>query len=331
MRLLVIIILTAALAWSAYWFLGKSIRETALNNWFTEKSETGWIVENSLSLRGFPNRFDAIIKDIRLENPKSGLKWFADRLEILQLSYKPNHFIILGPLDQKIKIYNQDLLIKSERLRSSLVFEPGGQLEINRSTISSENFLINNSKDLSISAENVIFALRKTNVIENEYDFGINLKQITTGIINLKEYDPKGTMPEKFDTLRLDVATKFNNPINQENFQKELKSISNLKINDMNLEWGSFKLKAVGDLRLDVNKYLDGKITLKAKNWNQILDLALDNGQISQNVKNTIVTIFSIFSAISRNNEELEIPLKFSNKKMYIGIIPIANAPKIRF
>ena len=68
------------------------------------------------------------------------MKWFADRLEILQLSYKPNHFIILGPLDQKIKIYNQELLIKSERLRSSLVFEPGGQLEINRSTISSENF-----------------------------------------------------------------------------------------------------------------------------------------------------------------------------------------------
>ena len=33
-------------------------------------------------------------------------------------------------------------MIKSERLRSSLVFEPGGQLEINRSTISSENFLI---------------------------------------------------------------------------------------------------------------------------------------------------------------------------------------------
>ena len=140
MRLLVIIILPAALSWSAYWFLGKSVRETALNKWFTEKSENGWIVENSLSLRGFPNRFDALINDIKLENPKSGLKWFADRLEILQLSYKPNHFIILGPLDQKIKIYNQELLIKSERLRSSLVFEPGGQLEINRSTISSENF-----------------------------------------------------------------------------------------------------------------------------------------------------------------------------------------------
>ncbi|MDB9851594.1 DUF2125 domain-containing protein [Amylibacter sp.] len=331
MRLLVIIILTAALSWSAYWFLGKSVRETALNKWFTEKSENGWIVENSLSLRGFPNRFDAIIKDIKLENPKSGLKWFADRLEILQLSYKPNHFIILGPLDQKIKIYNQELLIKSERLRSSLVFEPGGQLEINRSTISSENFLINNSKSLSISAENLIFALRKNSVTETEYDFGINLKQITTGIINLKEYDPKGTMPEKFDTLKLNVATKFNNPINQENFQRELKSISNLKINDMQFQWGSFKLKAVGDLRLDVNKFLDGKITLKAKNWNQLLDLALNNGQINQNVKNTIVTIFSIFSAISGNNQELEIPLKFSNKKMYIGIIPIANTPKIHF
>lgn len=38
-----------------------------IKNWFTERNEAGWIVENTLSLRGFPNRFDAIIKDIKLK------------------------------------------------------------------------------------------------------------------------------------------------------------------------------------------------------------------------------------------------------------------------
>jgi len=42
MRLLVIVILIASSGWSAYWFVGKSIRQAALNNWFNEKSENGW-------------------------------------------------------------------------------------------------------------------------------------------------------------------------------------------------------------------------------------------------------------------------------------------------
>ena len=44
MRLLVIVILIASSGWSAYWFVGKSIRQAALNNWFNEKSENGWDV-----------------------------------------------------------------------------------------------------------------------------------------------------------------------------------------------------------------------------------------------------------------------------------------------
>ena len=50
MRLLVIVILIASSGWSAYWFVGKSIRQAALNNWFNEKSENGWDVQNTCLL-----------------------------------------------------------------------------------------------------------------------------------------------------------------------------------------------------------------------------------------------------------------------------------------
>ena len=185
MRSLVIIILAAALGWSAYWFVGKSIRQSTLNDWFNEKSENGWIVQKSLSLRGFPNRFDAIIKNIKLSNPKSGLEWSANQFEILQLSYKPNHFIVLGPLEQKLKISGQELLIISQKLRGSLVFDPKEELELNRTTISSENLQINFAEDTFASTEKIILALRKTNSTENEYDIGLDLTNFSSDKFNL--------------------------------------------------------------------------------------------------------------------------------------------------
>ena len=331
MRSLVIIILAASLGWSAYWFVGKSIRQSALNDWFNEKSKNGWIVQNSLSLRGFPNRFDAIIKDIKLSNPKSGLKWSADQFEILQLSYKPNHFIVLGPLEQKLQISGQELLIRSKKLRGSLVFDPKEEPELNRTTISSENLQINFAEDSFVSTEKIILALRKTKSTENEYDIGLDLKNLFSDKFNLEEYDPAGTMPIKFETVGLDISAKFGEPLTQRSFEHELKNISNIRINNTNLEWGSFKLKASGNLILDSDGHPNGKVTLRASNWEQVLNLALENGELDNNTKNTLRTLVSLFAAISGDKQELEIPLKFSNKKIFVGIIPISDSPKIKF
>ena len=64
---------------------------------------------------------------------------------------------------------------------------------------------------------------------------------------------------------------------------------------------------------------------ITVKSWkNECLYLDWD-----KETKNAIRTLFKLFGNISQNNQELEIPLKFSNKKIFIGIIPIANSPKI--
>ena len=211
------------------------------------------------------------------------------------------------------------------------MFDPKEELELNRTTISSENLQINFAEDTFASTEKIILALRKTNSTENEYDIGLDLTNFSSDKFNLKEYDPTGTMPIKFGTFRLDVSAKFDEPITQRSFEHELKNISNLKINNTNLEWGSFKLKASGNLILDSDGYPNGKVTLRASNWEQILDLALNNGELNNNTKNTIRTLFSLFAAISGDKQELEIPLKFSNKKIFVGIIPILDSPRINF
>ena len=232
-------------------------------------------------------------------------------------------------LEQKLQILDQKLFITAKKLRGSLVFQSDSEHELDRSTISSEKLIINTSTDTFFAAEKIILALRRKNNTENKYDIALDLKEVFFNKLNFKNYDPDGTMPNEFEILTLDASADFDEPLNQKSFEQKLYNISNFKINKTELEWGSFKLKAVGNLSLDPDGYPNGNITIRATNWEQVFNLVLENRVDNKETKNAIRTLIKLFGNISQNNQELEIPLKFSNKKIFIGIIPIANSPKI--
>lgn len=330
MRLLVLIILTAAFGWSAFWFTGKTIRETALKTWFMERNESGWIVENTLSLRGFPNRYDAIIKDIKLKDPKTGWAWSTDRLEILQLSYQPNHFIVLWPKYQKIDTPSQKLLIDSDELRGSVVFKPNSANLLKRAAISAEILTLSSNEKWDITFKNLVLALHKSSKGENIYDFGLDTKGFYLPQSFMDKIDSEEIMPKYFKSIHLDTNLQFSKDLNQKSFKKGTTVLQNLKINDAYFEWGSLNVRAAGGVRLDMDGYPTGKLTIRIKNWEQALDLLIENKSLDQSIKSTVRSAFKIFSALSGNKQELDVPLQFSDQKIFLGFIPIGDAPRIK-
>ena len=330
MRLLVLIILTAAFGWSTFWFTGKTIRETELKNWFTERNEAGWIVENTLSLRGFPNRFDAIIKDIKLKNPRTGWAWSTDRLEILQLSYQPNHFIVLWPKNQQIDTPSQKLLVNSDELRGSVIFKPNSEHLLKRATISAESLTLSSNKNWDITFKSLVLALRKSGKGDNLYDFGLDTKGFYLPQSFMNKIDSEESMPKYFKSLHLDTNIQFSKVLNQKSFKKGTTILQNLKINDAHFEWGTLNVRAAGGVRLDMDGYPTGKLTIRIKNWEKALDLLIENNSLDQSIKSTVRSAFKIFSALSGSKQELDIPLQFSDRKIFLGFIPIGDAPRIK-
>jgi hypothetical protein len=331
MRLFILIILTAALGWSAYWFFGKTSRETALTDWFDERSEAGWVAESTLSLRGFPNRYDAIIEGIELADPMTGWAWSAPRFELLQLSYQPNHFIALWPEKQQIKTPDQKIMIDSTEMRASVIFEPDSELELNRATLSAQDIALNSTQAWGATTKDMVLALRKSPGGDNTYDLGLDAKDFIPSNKVMRHLDRAGVMPATFKTFRLDASTQFNAPLSQASFETGAASLQNLTVNDAHLEWGDLMLRATGDIDLDSEGYPEGKLTIRATNWEQMLDLAIESGAVKPEMGATARSALKLLSAFSGNQQELDIPLRFSDRSVLLGVLPIGDAPRLLF
>jgi hypothetical protein len=329
MRTLVIIIITAALGWSAYWYLGVNSRQTALTGWFDERQEAGWVAESTLKLRGFPNRYDAIIEGIELADPMTGWAWSAPRFELLQVSYQPNHVIALWPERQQIKTPDQKIMINSDDMRASIVLK--GETELARATLSAKSVTLNSTAGWGANTQQFVLALRETDGINNNYDIGLNAAEFTPANIIMRQLDHAGILPKTFQTFRMDATAVFSAPLSQSSFENNTANLHSLKLNDIHLAWGDLALRATGNIDLDSEGYPTGKLTIRATNWKQILDLAVTSGAIRENEASAVRTGLTIFSALSGNKNELEIPLNFADRQTKLGPISIGDAPRIKF
>jgi hypothetical protein len=329
MRTLVIVIITSALAWSAYWYLGVRDRETALVGWFDERQEAGWVAQSTLKLRGFPNRYDAIIEGIELADPVTGWAWYAPRFELLQVSYQPNHFIALWPENQQIKTPDQKIMINSDDMRASVVFKDAA--ELSRATLSAKSMVLNSTAGWGATTKEFVLALRETQGVANSYDIGLNAAEFTPSNIIMRHLDSAGILPKTFQTFRMDATAVFSAPLGQTSFENNTSDLQSMNLNDVHFAWGDLALRATGKITLDGAGYPTGKLTIRATNWEQMLDLVVESGAVRQGEASAIRTGLTIFSALSGNRNELEIPLKFSDRQTHLGPFSIGDAPRIKF
>jgi hypothetical protein len=139
MRVLIGIFVAAVLAWGGYWFLGANATEKALAAWFGERRAEGWVAEYaSLETLGFPNRFDTTVSGLELADPDTGVAWSAPFFQILSLSYKPNHVILVWPDRQSFSTPDRQTSVTAGDMRGSAVFDIGPTLPLDRLVIEME-------------------------------------------------------------------------------------------------------------------------------------------------------------------------------------------------
>jgi hypothetical protein len=89
----------AATAWGAYWFVGARALDRRVAAVLAEHPAAE---AESYQIRGFPNRFDLTVNAPRIQ--AGALQWQAPFLQVMALSYRPHHVIVVLPHDQTAQI-----------------------------------------------------------------------------------------------------------------------------------------------------------------------------------------------------------------------------------
>ena len=160
MRTLLVIIILAALVWSAYWAIGAQRAKAGVKTWLTEKNDAGFDIHvEDVSIWGFPNRFDITMAPLRIQEDEWGFAWRGAFFQILRLSYDSDHAIFIFPERHELKLDDIDFKISSDRMRASSVKLEDGS---HRFVLEAENLSLKNEKqDLRFVNAQLAFLLRK--------------------------------------------------------------------------------------------------------------------------------------------------------------------------
>lgn len=330
MRKLILGVVLVATAWAIYWVIGATASQKATENWLDARRAEGWQVEYSdLSVRGFPNRFDTTLTDVQLTDPDTGLSWSAPFFQLFALSYQPNHLIAVWPNTHSLATPYQKIDITTDKMQASLKVLPSTTLELESAAIEVEAATLTSSNGWKAGADKFTAAIRKTAGKDMTYDIAAQADTVIPGDAMRALLDAGGTLPDVIEGLSFDTEVGFARPLDIRVIEENRPDITSLTIKDARGAWGELLLRAQGDLSVDANGHPNGELALNARNWRDMLDLAVRSGAIPEEAATAAELGLGFLARLSGAENSLDAPLSFSDGRIFLGPIPIGSAPKL--
>lgn len=331
MRKLIVIILVLAGAWAGYWWIGAGAAQRGYEAWFDTRRTEGWVADyTDLRVQGFPNRFDMVADGVALADPDTGLSWEADQFQILTLSYKPNHLIAVWPGVQRLATPDQKIDITSDDFKGSLVVEAKPNLPLDRSSFVIENMKMTSSAGWTSSLASANFATRQLDGEDNAHEVHFEAKNLVPASRFIQNLGEENLLPSVFDGVTLKARLAFDAPWDRFAIERARPQPTEIDLELLTAKWGEMDLQMAGKVVVDAAGLPNGEVTVKAKNWRQMVELAKASGALAPEFEGTLVGALGLIAGLSGDPETIDVPLGFSNGYMTLGPLPIGRAPVLR-
>lgn len=329
MRVLLAIVVLAALAWSGFWYWNASARDRALTNWLEERRAAGWIAEGDVRVTGFPNRVDVIVDGLALADPKAGWSWSAPEFQLLSQSYRPQHLIAVWPGEQTIATPYETVRVTSERLVGSVVVEPNRLVGLDHTTLEMKGVTLAGATGWNAGIGDALFSIRKTPnaAAANSYDLDFAANELRLPDSWIVGIDRAGVLPPAIETTHLAATATFDRPWDRAAIEGDNPALRALEISDARFAWGQLDLRAAGTLRPDARGFAEGTLDLTARNWRGMLEAAEQSGALNPTLAGTLRGALGLFARLAGDGDTLRLPLEFRDGETRLGPVTIGAAP----
>jgi hypothetical protein len=333
MRKLLWVVLAAAALWAGYWVVGSQALQRGATAWLTARQADGWQADyRDLSVHGFPNRFDTTITDLALADPRTGVAWEAPLFQILALSYRPHHVIAVWPPEQTLATPYQRITMATDDMRASAVFVPGPSLALDHSTLVVDGARLTSTLGWEAGIERGRFSTRRTSAAPpdaHSHDIAIAATGYTPPRVLQRLLDPAGLLPGRVEGLRADMTMTFDRPWDRFAIENQRPQPRSLDLKSLTADWGRLSLRAAGQLTIDADGIPEGRITLRAENWREMVGLAVNAGLLPQGLARTVERGLELLAGLGGNPDVIEAPLSFQGGFVSFGPVPLGPAPRL--
>lgn len=330
MRLLMIAICVLALLWGGYWFIGAFTLERALVGWIEDRRAEGWAADYAdVKTRGFPNRFDTTLTDLALADPETGVAWNAPFFQVLSLSYQPYHVIAIWPDTQTLAFPDEKLAIGAAEMKGSIVFEPKTSLPLDRTQIALASVSLASDRGWDAALREGRFAMRQVAEVENSYDIGFEALGLRPARDWLSRIASATDLPDEIAQMKIDATVGFDVPWDRAAIEVARPQPRDIDLKLIKATWGDLDLQLAGKVAVDAEGVPEGDIAVQARNWRDMLDLAVRSGALAEDLRPTVERGLEVLAGLSGNPDAIDATLRLSGGLIRVGPIPIGTAPRL--
>ncbi len=330
MRKLIVLVVLAALAYGAYWFVGKNQIQARLVDALAQVDAGDIDLSyDTLNTRGFPSRFDTTLTNLVVSDPAAALEWRAALFQLFALSYRPNEVIAVFPQEQTFSIDGNIYTLFTNDMRASGKVRANAALAFQTATMTMDNPRLRTNEGAELALASVLAAMRLTPDTQQTYDVFLETRAIVLPENIRAMIDPQNQQPAIIQNLRFDSDVDLTAPI-ELNGSGPQPEIAALSIKEFALTWGDMSVSAIGDVVPGYAGILDGSITISARNWMQAADLAVSNGTLPPERRTLLTSIVSGLDETPHIADTLTVTLTITNGNMFLGGFPLGRAPALR-
>lgn len=328
MRFLLWTVTLAVLLWSAYWVVAARGLETGLARWMDLRRAEGWVADYAtLTVSGYPMRFETAFTDLNLADPGTGLAWSAPRFAFAADSYRPHVITATWPASQQIGTPLERITLTADAMQAVLEFRPDPALAPMQTEYRFEGLNLASTAGWTGSAARAHLSSTAVQGQAQVQRIELTAEAMHPPARLVARLDRAGILPAVFERIAVQATLHFDAPWDRRAIEQRRPQITQIEIASLDAKWGDLQLRAAGSLAVDGAGQPEGTLTLRATNWREMLAIARASGQLSEGLADNAERALGYLAGLTGRPETLDIALRFAAGKSWLGPVPIGPAP----
>lgn len=328
-KLLLLVLVLAAVAVGA-WFAWAQVQTRGLNAWLAERRAEGWVAEAAqIETNGFPVRFDTRATALELADPATGLALSLPNLIFTSQSLSPTAIRAVLPPAFRVATPLERIEVSSRRFDALLSVDPGPSLGLRRADVALAALALTSSAGWTATLDGGEVVVQRAGDDPLTYQTTFQSQNLRPAQPVLDRLDPTGLLPPEIETLRVRATATFDRPWDRRAIEDRRPQVTALDLSGLTAVWGPARLEAAGTLDVDAQGRPTGRITVRATNWREMLQVARNAGVVPEPFVPTIENVLTGLAGLSGRDDTIDAPLSFQNGFVSFGPIPLGPAPRL--
>lgn len=327
MRLLLGSVLLAGVAWGGYWFVGARTLDTQIEAAFSRAAAEGRdIGKQSVSIEGFPNRFDVTVTGPHAA--QDGWAWSAPFVQVFSMTWKPWHLIAILPPEQDITTPDgTQLALTGVNLRGSLLLHPGLDLALNEAVLEGQSLSLGSGAGVLGSIDRLVLAAGEDPSWKNGLRLGLQATNVTPDPDRLAPVIAATDLGPVIADSHLDMTLQLSAPVDRHLGPDT--HVQAVHLSEAHVTWGKTVVSAKGEVTRDDQGLAEGKIALSVQHWQPIVPALQALGLLPEKYVPMASRALEAMAKAGGDSERIQLDVVMKDGQMRFGAIPLGPAPRL--